>query len=150
MCCRGKPTRAFERDRKSTRLNSSHSQISYAVFCLKKKKHPPNPPPAPPPPPPPPPHSATPALAHPRPAPSPAPPPPPPTAPAPSPAHPPYLAPAPDASCQRSYGLFGPALRTYQRLARSLPVRLAVGTMPVSIAHWCLYGLTTSARRVLS
>src|SRR2546430_10225458 len=26
-------------DRKSTRLNSSHSQISYAVFCLKKKKH---------------------------------------------------------------------------------------------------------------
>src|SRR5256886_5887614 len=27
------------RDRKSTRLNSSHSQISYAVFCLKKKKH---------------------------------------------------------------------------------------------------------------
>src|SRR2546421_1076769 len=30
------PTRA---DRKSTRLNSSHDQISYAVFCLKKKKH---------------------------------------------------------------------------------------------------------------
>src|SRR5688572_30984844 len=28
---------AFQRDRKSTRLNSSHSQISYAVFCLKKK-----------------------------------------------------------------------------------------------------------------
>src|SRR3989475_8653191 len=28
-----------ESDRKSTRLNSSHSQISYAVFCLKKKKH---------------------------------------------------------------------------------------------------------------
>src|SRR2546427_2028572 len=28
-------------DRKSTRLNSSHSQISYAVFCLKKKKNPP-------------------------------------------------------------------------------------------------------------
>src|SRR3989475_6431397 len=28
----------FEQDRKSTRLNSSHSQISYAVFCLKKKK----------------------------------------------------------------------------------------------------------------
>src|SRR2546430_12541186 len=26
-------------DRKSTRLNSSHSQISYAVFCLKKNKH---------------------------------------------------------------------------------------------------------------
>src|SRR5438270_1595883 len=31
------PARAFL-DRKSTRLNSSHSQISYAVFCLKKKK----------------------------------------------------------------------------------------------------------------
>src|SRR5688572_31810995 len=33
--------RLFDRvpaDRKSTRLNSSHSQISYAVFCLKKKK----------------------------------------------------------------------------------------------------------------
>src|SRR5438270_8932983 len=30
--------RAQELDRKSTRLNSSHSQISYAVFCLKKKK----------------------------------------------------------------------------------------------------------------
>src|SRR2546430_9100229 len=29
---------APELDRKSTRLNSSHSQISYAVFCLKKKK----------------------------------------------------------------------------------------------------------------
>src|SRR2546421_8961107 len=28
----------LERDRKSTRLNSSHDQISYAVFCLKKKK----------------------------------------------------------------------------------------------------------------
>src|SRR2546427_9536264 len=28
----------WHRDRKSTRLNSSHSQISYAVFCLKKKK----------------------------------------------------------------------------------------------------------------
>src|SRR5688572_32466145 len=28
----------FAVDRKSTRLNSSHSQISYAVFCLKKKK----------------------------------------------------------------------------------------------------------------
>src|SRR4051812_49811088 len=27
-------------DRKSTRLNSSHMSISYAVFCLKKKKHP--------------------------------------------------------------------------------------------------------------
>src|SRR5688572_31100651 len=32
----GGPSRT--RDRKSTRLNSSHSQISYAVFCLKKKK----------------------------------------------------------------------------------------------------------------
>src|SRR5688572_31287578 len=29
---------ALHLDRKSTRLNSSHSQISYAVFCLKKKK----------------------------------------------------------------------------------------------------------------
>src|SRR5256884_5420921 len=29
---------ALERDRKSTRLNSSHGYISYAVFCLKKKK----------------------------------------------------------------------------------------------------------------
>src|SRR2546430_12980913 len=28
----------IRKDRKSTRLNSSHSQISYAVFCLKKKK----------------------------------------------------------------------------------------------------------------
>src|SRR2546430_6309521 len=40
-----RPNRLFIRnissafiDRKSTRLNSSHSQISYAVFCLKKKK----------------------------------------------------------------------------------------------------------------
>src|SRR3712207_7313414 len=32
----GKPR---ERDRKSTRLNSSHANISYAVFCLKKKKN---------------------------------------------------------------------------------------------------------------
>src|SRR2546430_13265037 len=31
-------TRNVMLDRKSTRLNSSHSQISYAVFCLKKKK----------------------------------------------------------------------------------------------------------------
>src|SRR5688572_4431627 len=31
--------RGAEEDRKSTRLNSSHSQISYAVFCLKKKKN---------------------------------------------------------------------------------------------------------------
>src|SRR2546428_1595854 len=39
---RGKiaPVRMIQdvRDRKSTRLNSSHDQISYAVFCLKKKK----------------------------------------------------------------------------------------------------------------
>src|SRR5438270_10626718 len=34
----GKRTEHRQRDRKSTRLNSSHSQISYAVFCLKKKK----------------------------------------------------------------------------------------------------------------
>src|SRR5205085_10936946 len=31
--------RTGRQDRKSTRLNSSHSQISYAVFCLKKKKN---------------------------------------------------------------------------------------------------------------
>src|SRR5688572_32465145 len=31
------PNLVFTGDRKSTRLNSSHSQISYAVFCLKKK-----------------------------------------------------------------------------------------------------------------
>src|SRR5207249_7020209 len=31
--------RVLEGDRKSTRLNSSHVSISYAVFCLKKKKH---------------------------------------------------------------------------------------------------------------
>src|SRR2546430_13078170 len=31
------PRWTWRRDRKSTRLNSSHSQISYAVFCLKKK-----------------------------------------------------------------------------------------------------------------
>src|SRR2546430_9898310 len=41
--CYAKTTRATTTnrstsDRKSTRLNSSHSQISYAVFCLKKKK----------------------------------------------------------------------------------------------------------------
>src|SRR2546430_5413421 len=37
---RGRARRSHpqEADRKSTRLNSSHSQISYAVFCLKKKK----------------------------------------------------------------------------------------------------------------
>src|SRR2546427_1377381 len=32
-------SRGHSRDRKSTRLNSSHSQISYAVFCLKKKNN---------------------------------------------------------------------------------------------------------------
>src|SRR2546427_8277539 len=34
----GSVSSILSRDRKSTRLNSSHSQISYAVFCLKKKK----------------------------------------------------------------------------------------------------------------
>src|SRR2546429_5483001 len=33
------PREAARSDRKSTRLNSSHGYISYAVFCLKKKKH---------------------------------------------------------------------------------------------------------------
>src|SRR5258707_4996812 len=33
------PQAPGRRDRKSTRLNSSHANISYAVFCLKKKKH---------------------------------------------------------------------------------------------------------------
>src|SRR5258707_4589966 len=33
------PTALAEQDRKSTRLNSSHANISYAVFCLKKKKN---------------------------------------------------------------------------------------------------------------
>src|SRR3712207_7089339 len=32
------PARLAQADRKSTRLNSSHANISYAVFCLKKKK----------------------------------------------------------------------------------------------------------------
>src|SRR5206468_10474714 len=39
--CAGESPKIFfqlRRDRKSTRLNSSHDQISYAVFCLKKKK----------------------------------------------------------------------------------------------------------------
>src|SRR2546430_12439323 len=36
--CRTKNPGRRALDRKSTRLNSSHSQISYAVFCLKKKK----------------------------------------------------------------------------------------------------------------
>src|SRR5437764_10651032 len=35
----GSPQRERLRDRKSTRLNSSHRCISYAVFCLKKKNH---------------------------------------------------------------------------------------------------------------
>src|SRR4051812_49739376 len=35
--CRATPSRWRRRDRKSTRLNSSHMSISYAVFCLKKK-----------------------------------------------------------------------------------------------------------------
>src|SRR5690554_7017228 len=34
---RGSPERRSDGDRKSTRLNSSHVRISYAVFCLKKK-----------------------------------------------------------------------------------------------------------------
>src|SRR2546429_6494280 len=34
----GRAERGGNRDRKSTRLNSSHGYISYAVFCLKKKK----------------------------------------------------------------------------------------------------------------
>src|SRR5206468_4969442 len=38
--CLESRTTATDRDRKSTRLNSSHDQISYAVFCLKKKKLP--------------------------------------------------------------------------------------------------------------
>src|SRR3712207_7417971 len=33
------PAARLSGDRKSTRLNSSHANISYAVFCLKKKKH---------------------------------------------------------------------------------------------------------------
>src|SRR3712207_8007777 len=37
-CRRGGGPAAVVRDRKSTRLNSSHANISYAVFCLKKKK----------------------------------------------------------------------------------------------------------------
>src|SRR2546430_6214128 len=36
--CGDRLVKCGEEDRKSTRLNSSHSQISYAVFCLKKKK----------------------------------------------------------------------------------------------------------------
>src|SRR3712207_6945535 len=37
--CSGTPSCSAARDRKSTRLNSSHANISYAVFCLKKKKN---------------------------------------------------------------------------------------------------------------
>src|SRR2546422_7110659 len=37
-CARGRAHSGRLRDRKSTRLNSSHGYISYAVFCLKKKK----------------------------------------------------------------------------------------------------------------
>src|SRR5258708_26665357 len=40
---RGRGVGLGEGDRKSTRLNSSHQIISYAVFCLKKKKHNPEP-----------------------------------------------------------------------------------------------------------
>src|SRR2546421_955503 len=44
LCYKPSPRRTIlkltaKRDRKSTRLNSSHDQISYAVFCLKKKKN---------------------------------------------------------------------------------------------------------------
>src|SRR5256885_8815713 len=45
VCCTDGLSRSMKvwiiasRDRKSTRLNSSHLVISYAVFCLKKKKH---------------------------------------------------------------------------------------------------------------
>src|SRR3712207_8268198 len=35
----GRVHHSLRQDRKSTRLNSSHANISYAVFCLKKKKH---------------------------------------------------------------------------------------------------------------
>src|SRR2546429_4386046 len=38
VCAAPHPTTDSPRDRKSTRLNSSHGYISYAVFCLKKKK----------------------------------------------------------------------------------------------------------------
>src|SRR5260221_3475967 len=37
-CADSRPATTTTRDRKSTRLNSSHTVISYAVFCLKKKK----------------------------------------------------------------------------------------------------------------
>src|SRR2546429_5885953 len=38
-CCRSSDASVPNRDRKSTRLNSSHGYISYAVFCLKKKNN---------------------------------------------------------------------------------------------------------------
>src|SRR3712207_7695388 len=38
-CNRDESCAGSDRDRKSTRLNSSHANISYAVFCLKKKKN---------------------------------------------------------------------------------------------------------------
>src|SRR2546428_12778652 len=38
LCAQGSGGATKHADRKSTRLNSSHDQISYAVFCLKKKK----------------------------------------------------------------------------------------------------------------
>src|SRR3712207_8083854 len=37
--CAEEPRKFSRRDRKSTRLNSSHANISYAVFCLKKKNN---------------------------------------------------------------------------------------------------------------
>src|SRR3712207_8795137 len=39
MEAHGSPATTFIQDRKSTRLNSSHANISYAVFCLKKKSN---------------------------------------------------------------------------------------------------------------
>src|SRR5690606_40745530 len=40
VCCSPPVAGTTRKDRKSTRLNSSHVKISYAVFCLKKKKKP--------------------------------------------------------------------------------------------------------------
>src|SRR3712207_8223451 len=39
ILCHPDKVKIHERDRKSTRLNSSHANISYAVFCLKKKQN---------------------------------------------------------------------------------------------------------------
>src|SRR2546430_4242919 len=39
LVCGDGRNRSLDQDRKSTRLNSSHSQISYAVFCLEKKNN---------------------------------------------------------------------------------------------------------------